>query len=98
MVKIFTLFIIMRRAFTMQWKIQITLVFKLHDLTKLLKEDTKILKFNQYQKSDKVPFIVYAYLECIIENIDGCKNNPENSSTTKASEHIPSGFSIPTIS
>ena len=25
-------------------------------------------------------------------------NNPENSSTTKVSEHIPSGFSMPTIS
>ena len=45
-------------------------------------EDTKILEFNQYQKSDKAPFIIYADLECIIEKTDGCKNNPENSSTT----------------
>ena len=43
-------------------------------------------------KSDKDPFILYADLECIIQKIDGCKNNPENSSTTKVSEHIPSGF------
>ena len=41
----------------------------------MLSEDTKILKFNQYQKSDKAPFIIYADLECIIEKIDGCKNN-----------------------
>ena len=41
-------------------------------------QDTKILEFNQYQKSDKAPFIIYADLECIIEKIDGCKNNPEN--------------------
>ena len=61
-------------------------------------EDTKILEFNQYQKSDKAPFIIYADLECIIEKIDGCKNNPENSSTTKVSKHIPSGFSMSTIS
>ena len=40
-------------------------------------EDTKILKFNQYQKSDKAPFIIYADLECAIEKTDGCKNNPE---------------------
>ena len=60
-------------------------------------EDTKILKFNQYQKSDKAPFIIYANHECIIEKIDGCKNNPENSSTTKVSEHIPSDFSMSTI-
>ena len=30
-------------------------------------EDTKILKFNQYQKSDKVPFIIHVDLEFLIE-------------------------------
>ena len=29
--------------------------------------------------------------------MDGCKNNPENSSTTKVSGDIPSGFSMATI-
>ena len=53
---------------------------------------------NSYQKSDKASFIIYADLECIIERINGCKNNRENSSTTKVSEHIPLGFSIPTMS
>ena len=61
-------------------------------------EVTKILEFNQYQKSDKAPFIIYADLECIIGKYDGCKNNPENSSTINVSEHIPSGFSTSTIS
>ena len=61
-------------------------------------EDTKILQFNQYQKFDKAPFISYADLECITEKTDECKNNPENSSTIKVSEHIPSGFSMSTIS
>ena len=60
-------------------------------------EDTKILEFNQYQKYDKAPFIIYTNLECIIEKIDGCKNNHENLSTTKVSKHIPSGFSLFTI-
>ena len=57
-------------------------------------EDTKVLEFNQYQKLDNTSFVIYADLECLIEKIDGCKNNPENSSTTEISEHIPSGFSI----
>ena len=57
-----------------------------------------MLEFNQYQKFNKAPFIIYGDLKSIIEKIDGCKNNPENSSATKASEHIPSGFSMPTIS
>ena len=44
----------------------------------MLSEDTKILQFNQYQKFDKAPFIIYADLECLIEKIDGCKNDPKN--------------------
>ena len=48
--------------------------------------------FNQYHKSDKGPFIIYADLESLIQNIPGCKNNPEKSSTRKVGEHIPSGF------
>ena len=61
-------------------------------------EDTKISEFNQYQNSEKVPFIIYACLECIIENIDGCKTNPENSFTAKVSQHIRSGYSMSKIS
>ena len=30
-------------------------------------EDTKILEFNQYQISDKTPFIIYADFECLID-------------------------------
>ena len=61
-------------------------------------EDTKILELNQCQKSGKAPFIIQAVFECMIENTDGCKSNLENSSITKVSKHIPSGFSISTIS
>ena len=61
-------------------------------------EDTNTLKFNQYQKFDKAPFTIYADLACIIEKIDGYKNNPENSFTTKVSEHISSVFSMSIIS
>ena len=55
------------------------------------------LEFNQNKKFDKAPFIVSADLECIIEKTDGCKNNPEDSSTTKVSKCIPSGFSLSTM-
>ena len=61
-------------------------------------ENDKILEFNQYQKSDKAPFIIYADLECIIEKIDGCQNIPENSSIAKVCKHIPPGFSMSRIS
>ena len=57
-------------------------------------EGIKKLEFDQYQKSDKAPFIFYADLECIIEATDRCKKNPENSSTTKVREHIRPDFLI----
>ena len=47
-------------------------------------EDTEISEFNQHHKFDKTLFIIYADLECMIEKIDGCKNNPENLSTKKS--------------
>ena len=42
-------------------------------------EDTRILEFNQYQKSDKEPFIFKVDLEWITEKIDERKNNSEDS-------------------
>ena len=40
---------------------------------------------------------MYAYLEILIEKVDGCKNNPKKSSTTKVCQHILWGYSISTI-
>ena len=62
-----------------------------------------LLKTLKYQnlinhKPYKEPFITYADLECTIEKTDGCKNDPENSSTIKVGKHIPSGFSMSTMS
>ena len=34
-------------------------------------EVTKILEFDQYQKPDKAPFIIYADIECLIGKING---------------------------
>ena len=39
-------------------------------------EDTEILDFAQYQKSDKEPFLTYADLHCIIKKIDRRKSIP----------------------
>ena len=60
-------------------------------------EKKKILTFNQYVKSDKMPYIFHANTESLIRKIDGCENNPEKSSTMKIDEHISCGYSLPTI-
>ena len=57
-------------------------------------EDNKILKYNHGEKSMKVPFIIYADLESLLEKMSTCHNNPKNSSTTKINKHIHSGYSL----
>ena len=51
-------------------------------------EKNNILEFNQYMKSDKMPYIIYADIESLIKKTDVCANNPKNSSTTKIGEHV----------
>ena len=51
-------------------------------------EKDSILEFNQYMKSDKMSYIIYADIESLIEKIDEYANNPENSSTAEICEHI----------
>ena len=59
-------------------------------------EDTKILEFNQNQKFDKAPSIIYPDFKSLIKKLGGCKNNLEKLSTTKVDKHTPSGLSIST--
>ena len=60
----------------------------------MLEEDNKILKFNQGEKSTKIPFIIYADLGCLLAKMNTCRNNPEKSSTTKINKYTPSGYSL----
>ena len=57
-------------------------------------KDNNIIKYNHGEKSMKVPFIIYADLECLLEQMSICINNPSESSTTKINKHTPSGYSI----
>ena len=64
-------------------------ICKDHDFCniKIPDENNKILKYNPGEKSLKVPFIIYADLECLLEKMDTCKNNPEESYTEKKAKH-----------
>ena len=44
-------------------------------------ENNETRKYNPGEKSLKVPFIIYADLECLLEKIDTCQKNPEKSYT-----------------
>ena len=56
--------------------------------------DNNMIKYYQGEKSIKLPFIVYADLECLLEKMSTCYSNPEKSSTTKINKHTPSGYSV----
>ena len=45
-------------------------------------KDNNTIKYNQGEKSIKLPFVIYADLECLLEKISTCQNNPNESSTT----------------
>ena len=52
------------------------------------------IKYNHGEKSMKLPFVIYADLECLLEKMSTCINNPNKSSTTKINKHTPLGYSI----
>ena len=60
-------------------------------------ENDNIWEIKQYMKSEKMPFVIHADIESFIRKIDGCANNPENSSTMKIDKHITCGYSLSTI-
>ena len=51
------------------------------------------IKCNHGEKSIKIPFTIYADLECLLEKMSTCQNDPNKSSTTKINKQ-PSGYSI----
>ena len=57
-------------------------------------KDNDIIRYNQGEKSIKLPFVVYADLECLLEKISACQNNPNESSATEINKHTPSGYSL----
>ena len=57
-------------------------------------KDNNTVKYNQGEKSIKLPFVVYADLECLLEKISTYQNNPRESSITEINKHEPSGYSL----
>ena len=73
-------------------------ICKDHDFCypKMPDEDNKFLKYIPGEKSLKVPFIIYADLQYLLQKIKTCQNNPEKFYTEKKAVHKPSGYSLVT--
>ena len=57
-------------------------------------EGKNILKYSPGDKSLKVPFIIYADLECLLKKEQSSQNNPKNSYIQRQAKHKPSGYSL----
>ena len=51
-----------------------------------------MLKFKNYHRSEKVPFVVYADFECFIKPIQSCDPDDKKSYTKQYQKHEPSSF------
>ena len=58
------------------------------------KEDSEISKYNYGENSMKLPFIIYAAMESLLEKVNICHNNSKRSSTTVINKHTSSGCSL----
>ena len=64
-----------------------------HEAVKInMPEKGTMLKFKNYYKGEKVPFIIYADFESCIKSIHTCDLNPENSYTKQYQKHEPISF------
>ena len=52
-----------------------------------------ILKFKNYYKGEKVPFMIYADTESLIKSLQTCEPSPQSSYTKKYQKHVPISFS-----
>ena len=55
-------------------------------------KDHEKTKYLPGKRSLKVPFVIYADLECLLEKVRYCQNDLENSYTEKKAKHKPSGY------
>ena len=57
-----------------------------------MSQEGSVLKFENFVRSMRVPFVVYADFESFTQQLDTSQPNPECSYTKQYQKHIPSGF------
>lgn len=55
-------------------------------------EEGSTLKFKNYYRSMRIPFVVYADFESFLKPISTCQPDPKISFTNKLQQHVPSSF------
>ena len=60
-------------------------------------KDKKPLRYNRGEKSLKVPFTIYANLQCLLIKEQSCQNNPKESYTERKAKHERYGYALSLI-
>ena len=55
------------------------------------------LKYNHGEKLLKIPFTIYADLECLLIKQQSCQSNPNESYTERKAMHEPCGYALSLI-
>ena len=55
-------------------------------------EEKAFLKFKNYKKKMRVPFVIYADFECLTKKISPCSPDGSKSYTKQFQQHKPSGY------
>ena len=55
-------------------------------------EEGTFIQFENHIRSQKMPFVIYADFESLVESISGCEPNPKNCFTNQFQKHKPCGF------
>ena len=64
-----------------------------HEAVKInMPEKGTMLKFKNYHRGEKIPFVIYADFESCIKSIHTCDLNPESSYTKQYQKHEPISF------
>ena len=63
----------------------------------MLTKHNKALKYNHGEKPLKVPFVIYADLECLLIKEQSCQNSPKESYTERKAMLKPCGYALSLI-
>ena len=61
--------------------------------TELPKDGENVVKYMNYHRQMKAPYVIYADFECLLHKIQGCERSSQDESyTDKTEQHEPCGF------
>ena len=63
-----------------------------HRIELPIRDKNDVLQFTDYEKTLKVPFVIYADTETIVQKVDTCQPNPDRSASTPSTKLEVCGF------